>query len=60
MNRKRIVELAIEAGFNSGSDGGLGFPGMSEDDILLRIGEYPTGEAVFKLCELLLAEHEGN
>ena len=54
MNKNRVIELAIEAGFEPYESTSLS--GKSELDQTLQVGEYPIGESVFKLVRLVEKE----
>ena len=54
MNKNRVIELAIEAGFEPYESTSLS--GKSELDQTLQVGEYPIGESVFKLVRLVERE----
>ena len=54
MNKNRVIELAIEAGFEPYETTSLS--GKSELDQTLQVGEYPIGESVFKLVRLVEKE----
>lgn len=54
MNKNRVIELAIEAGFEPYESTSLS--GRSELDQTLQVGEYPVGESVFKLVRLVEKE----
>ena len=54
LNKNRVIELAIEAGFEPYESTSLS--GKSELDQTLQVGEYPIGESVFKLVRLVERE----
>jgi len=58
--RDRLIELAIEAGFEKYQNGlsaqWNGNAGKEADDETLQVGEYPVGCAVLKFAELVQAE----
>lgn len=51
MTRDDIIRMAREAGFEEYEESSLS--GDSELDQTLQVGEYPVGEAVFKLAALV-------
>jgi len=54
MNKEQFFNLCVKAGFEEPEIGGLS--GSSDDDESIYVGEYPCGESLLKLAELLGVE----
>ena len=53
MKLSHLIDLAVQAGFESGETVAGGLGGQDATDRLLYVEEYPVGRSIIQLAELL-------